>query len=130
MNKKLLDSFVEPETLIKDAAEKDCIKIKNFLKQRIRIVDGCRLDRKEIKCVRKILDSLEVMIKNPSTVTKNKWYMFISGCDLDVQTFRGFLREFAVETTEALANQKIMVECRTGYSDEDADNSLIVECAR
>jgi hypothetical protein len=129
MNKKLLDSFIEPETLIKDAAEKDCVKIKSFLKQRIRIVDGCRLDRREIKCVRKILDSLEVMIKNPSTVTKNKWYMFISGCDLDVQIFRGFLREFAVETTEALVNQKIMVECRTS-SDEDADNSLIVECAR
>jgi hypothetical protein len=129
MNKKLLDSFVEPETLIKDAAEKDCVKIQKFLKQRIRIVDGCRLDRREIKCVRKILDSLEVMIKNPSTVTKNKWYMFISGCDLDVQIFRGFLREFAVETTEALVNQKIMVECRTS-SDEDADNSLIVECAR
>ena len=129
MNKKLLDSFVEPETLIKDAAEKDCIKIQKFLKQRIRIVDGCRLDRKEIKCVRNILKSLEVMIKNPSFTTKNKWYMFISGCDLDVHTFRGFLREFAVETTEALVNQKITVECRTGF-DEDADNSLIVECAK
>ena len=128
MNKKLLDSFVESETLIKDAAEKDCVKIRNFLKQRIRIVDGFKLDRKEIKCVRKILDSLEVMIKNPSTVTKNKWYMFISGCDLDVCDFRELLREFAVETTEALVNQKIMVECRTS-SDEDADNSLIVECA-
>jgi len=129
MNKKLLDSFVEPETLIKDAAEKDCIKIQKFLKQRIRIVDCCRLDRKEIKCVRNILKSLEVMIKNPSFTTKNKWYMFISGCDLDVHTFRGFLREFAVETTEALVNQKITVECRTGF-DEDADNSLIVECAK
>lgn len=129
MDRKLLDSFVEPETLIKDAAEKDCIKIRSFLKKRIRVLDGCKLDRKEIKCLRKILDSLEVMIKNPSTVTKNKWYMFVSGCDLDVQTFRGLLREFAVETTEALVNQKIMVECRTNF-DEYADNSLIVECAR
>jgi len=129
MDKKLLDSFVEPETLIKDAAEKDCVKIKKFLKQRVRIVDGCRLDRKEIKCVRNTLKSLEIMIENPSIVTKNKWYMFVAGCDLDVQTFRGLLREFAFETTEALVNQKITVECRTG-SDEDADNSLIVECAR
>jgi hypothetical protein len=126
MNKKLLDSFVEPETLIKDAAEKDCVKIQKFLKQRIRVLDGCRLDRKEIKCLRNTLKSLEVMTKNPSTVTKNKWYMFVAGCDLDVHIFRGLLREFAVETTEALVNQKIMVECRT-VSDDD---SLIVECAR
>ena len=129
MNKKLLDSFVEPETLIKDAAEKDCIKIRSFLKKRIRVLDGCRLDRKEIKCLRNTLKSLEVMIKNPSTVTENKWYMFVSGCDLDVCDFRELLREFTVETTNALVNQKIMVECRTS-SDEDADNSLIVECAR
>lgn len=55
MNKKLLDNFVDPKTLLKEAVEKDLKEIEKFLKKKIRVVYfDWHLDKKELKCVRKI----------------------------------------------------------------------------
>jgi len=128
MNKKLLDIFVDPKILLKEAIEKDLKEIEKFLKKKIligRILSAGTL--KELKCVRKIKDELILLGKNLDVVETIKaqtyrHYCFHIQTSIDIDDLRELLRVFARNTTEALINQKTQVECQIG------DSNLIVEC--
>jgi len=130
MNKKLLDNFVDPKTLLKEAVEKDLKEIEKFLKKKIRVVYfDWHLDKKELKCVRKIKDHLILLSKNLDGAIERiksqtyRHYCFRIKTDLDVDDLRELLRVFARNTTETLINQKTQVEC---YANDDSH--LIIEC--
>jgi septation ring formation regulator EzrA len=129
MNKKLLDIFVDPKILLKEAIEKDLKEIEKFLKKKIRIVySDWRLDRKELKCVREIKNRLIFLSKNLDDDLRRikaqtyKYYGFLVINTVEVDDLRELLRVFASNTIEAFINQKIMVECCDGESQE------IIEC--
>ena len=127
-----LDSFVNPEILLKDAVERDSVKINEFLNKRIREIDGLILNKEEIRAVRKILLSLEGVTKNTPEIVKGKYYTFIQvqkiPLELDVYDLREFLRLFAAETIKELVNQKIQVECEILISKSSlSGNPLIIE---
>jgi hypothetical protein len=125
MNKKLLDIFVDPKILLKEAIEKDLKEIEKLRKRSV--VEYWHLDRKELKCVRKIKDELILLGKNLDIVETIKaqtyrHYCFHIQTSIDIDDLRELLRVFARNTTEALINQKTQVECQIG------DSNLIVEC--
>jgi septation ring formation regulator EzrA len=129
MNKKLLDIFVDPKILLKEAIEKDLKEIEKFLKKKIRIIyQDWRLDRKELKCVREIKARLIFLSKNLDDVLgrikvqRYKYYGFLVKTGIEVDDLRELLRVFASNTIQAFINQKIMVECCDGQYQE------IIEC--
>jgi len=129
MNKKLLDIFVDPKILLKEAIEKDLKEIEKFLKKKIRIIyQDWRLDRKELKCVREIKARLIFLSKNLDDVLgrikvqRYKYYGFLVKTTVEVDDLRELLRVFASNTIQAFINQKIMVECCDGQYQE------IIEC--
>ena len=130
MNKKLLDIFVDPKILLKEAIEKDLKEIEKFLKKKIRIIyQDWRLDRKELKCVREIKARLIFLSKNLDDVLgrikvkRYKYYVFlVPSSSIEVDDLRELLRVFASTTIQAFINQKIMVECCDGQYQE------IIEC--
>lgn len=127
-----LDSFVNPEILLKDAVERDSVKINEFLNKRIREIDGLILNKEEIRAVRKILLSLEGVTKNTPEIVKGKYHTFTQvqkiRLELDVYDLREFLRLFAAETIKELVNQKIQVECEILISNSSLScDPLIIE---
>ena len=129
MNKKLLDIFVDPKILLKEAIEKDLKEIEKFLKKKIRIVySDWHLNRKELKCVREIKNHLFFLSKDIDSVIERtkkqsyRYYDFRIITTIDIDDLRELLRAFASNTIEAFINQKTMVECSNRESQE------IIEC--
>ena len=128
MNKKLLDIFVDPKILLKEAIEKDLKEIEKFLKKKIRIVHQFgRLDKKELKCVREIKKHLmgfdaDIVLGRIKTYNY-KYYVFYINTFVDSDDLKELLRVFASNTISAFINQKTQVECNNAES-----NGCIIEC--
>jgi len=131
MNKKLLDIFVDPKILFKEAIEKDLKEIEKFLRKKIRVVhQDWHLDRKELKCVREIkkhliqLNSSDIyaVIKRTKD-QKYKYYSFCIDSSIDVDDIKELLKIFASNTISVFINQKTQVECT-----DDHNWGSIVEC--
>jgi len=128
MNKKLLDIFVDPKILLKEAIEKDLKEIEKFLKKKIYVVEYWHLDGKELKTVRKIKDQLILLGKNLDIMENIKsktyrYHCFRIKSSIDIDDLRELLRVFTRNTIEALINQKIQVECSTNDAQQ-----CIIEC--